>query len=207
MSPRGYKYEPSQEDTGPSQPVVTSKEKSQDPIVIMSETDAYIHERMKSQPKSIEEIKIVERRPEGEHSLSLPKELLKFKGQFAFRWLNKKKQAIDRALDVVGWNLVNRAIFNDVSDHLFTANGVIERGDAILAFMPEKQAQIIRKAPGELSRERVKNLPVQDLKKWEDRGEKYYKPDLGSAESESDVDFAKGNRGIVVQPDVATIEE
>ena len=205
MSPRGYKYEPSEEGAE-SQPVV-EKEKSSEPLVIMSETDAYIHERLKSQPKSFGDVKVIERFEEGQHVLSLPKELKEFKGKYSFRWLNKNKRAIDRALDVIGWNLVNRSIFSKLPDHLFTANGVIERGDAILAFMPEKQAEFIRRRPGEISRERVKNLPVQDLKKWEDRGEKYYKPDLGSAESESDKDYAKGNRGIVVQPDVATIEE
>jgi hypothetical protein len=191
------------------EPVSVAKEPVKDPMVIMSDTDAYIHERLKSQPKTLKEaeVKVIHSHKEGDHVLSLPKEIEQHRKKFAFRWLNKKKRAIDHALDVVGWSLVNRAAFNTLPDYLFSANGVIERGDAILAFMPEKQAAIIRKRPGEISRERVKNLPVQELKKWEDRGDKYYKPDLGSAESDSDSEYAKGNRGIVVQPDAVQIEE
>lgn len=202
---------------GLSEPKVDSKTESKvststekvAPMVIMSETDAYIHERLKSQPKTLSEVEVKYDGPRSDatHLLQLPKELEEYKKKFAFRWLNKRKQAIDRALDVIGWNLVNRAIFNKLPDHLFTANGVIERGDAILAFMPQEHAEVIRKRPGELSRERVKNLPFQDLKKWEDRGEKYYKPDLGSAEAESDTEYAKGNKGITIQPDAVTIEE
>ena len=177
------------------------------PLVIMSEMDAYVHERLKSQPQTLEDIKIKDRIPEGQHALSLPVEIKKYGDKFSFRWLSKNKRSIDRALDVIGWTLVNRTLFTDIPDHLFTANGVIERGDAILAFMPAKQAERIRNLPGEKSRERVKNLLVQDLKKWTDKGEQYYKPDLGSAEADDDKSYAKGNRGMFVQPDVETIEE
>lgn len=189
--------------------VRTPDRESNKPMVIMSETDAYIHERLKSQPQTLSEVEVKAsfNNIDPTHILQLPKELESYKKKFAFRWLNKKKQSIDRALDVIGWNLVQRVLFNKLPDHLFTANGVIERGDAILAFMPEERAAVIRKRPGELSRERVRNLPFQDLKKWEDRGEKYYKPDLGSAEAESDAEYAKGNKGVVVQPDAMKIED
>ena len=179
------------------------------PIVITSGIDAYIHERVKSQPQTLEEVQIKSDREfsEAGHALKLPVEVEKYQDKYGFRWLNKRKQALDRALDVVGWTLVHRVFFNELPEHLFSANGVIERGDAILAFMPLKRAIELRKKPGELSRERVRNLPVQDLKKWKDRGEKYFKPDLGSAESDSDTEYAKGNKGMVVQPDAIAIEE
>lgn len=181
----------------------STQETETKPMVLVSEIDAYVHERLKSQPKTLKEveIKVVNERKEGSHILVLPRELDSYKKKFCFRWLNKKKRSLDNAIDVIGWNLVQRVLFPELPDFLFTANGVIERGDAILAFMPEKQASIIRKRPSELSRERVKSLPVQDLKKWQDRAENEYKPDYGSAAAEDDSEYAKGNRGIVVQVD------
>ena len=187
-----------------SEPVKQAE--SQGPMVLVSEMDAYVHERLKSQPKTFEEISIKsdKERSEGGHVLRLPDEILKYQPKFSFRWLNKKKRSIDNALDVIGWSLVNKVLFKDLPNHLFTANGVIERGYAILAFMPQQHAERIRKRPGELSRERVKETPVQDLKRWKDRGDRYYKPDLGSAESEDDSEYSKGNKGLVVQLDEKT---
>lgn len=172
--------------------------KESSPLILVSETDAYIHERMKSQPKSLDEIdiKIKENWEERGHILKLPTELEKYCKEYAFRWINKKKRSIDHAIDVIGWSFVNRVIFKELPKYLFTANGSIERGDAILAFMPLKKAIQIRLRPADISRERVRNTPVQDLRHWEDRGENYYKPDLGAAENDNEKP-----RGIVVTPD------
>lgn len=177
--------------------------------VLVSETDAYIHERMKSQPQTEDEIQVKFDRineDTSEHILSLP-EYFKDKkfDKYSFRWLNKKKRSIDRALDVIGWTLVSRAhsIFLDGPKHLFTANGSIERGDAILAFIPRAQAERIRLRPAEISRERVKSIPAQELRNWKDRGhEDHYKPDLKDAEQESE-----HSRGLVITPDDETKEE
>ena len=158
------------------------------PVVLLSETDAYLHERMKEQPKSDEEVnlKVMQDFENKGHILSLPKDLEVFCKDYSFRWINKKKRAIDHALDVIGWSFVNRVMFKTLPKHLFTANGSIERGDAILAFMPRKRAEEIRLRPAQISRERVRNTPVQDLRRWEDRGENYYKPDLGAAEDDNE---------------------
>jgi hypothetical protein len=51
---------------------------------------------------------------------------------------------------------VNKWYFPDLPNHLFTANGSIERGDNILAFMSRARAEEIRKRPAELSRNAVK---------------------------------------------------
>ena len=165
--------------------VVAEPEQSS-PVYLGSEIDAYVHERVKGQPKNLEEIQIKasdeERRP---NVLALPRELEKHAKDFSFRWINKKKRSIDNALDVIGWTLVTRNFFNDLQKHVWGPNGVIERGDAILAFMTRKQAEKIRLRPAEISRERVNNTPVQDLRKWKDRGEKYYKPDLAAAEDDN----------------------
>lgn len=164
-----------------------SPESSSTPVYLGSEMDAYIHERVKSQPKSLEEIQVKSSEDAKRPSiLALPKELEKHGKEYSFRWINKKKRSIDNALDVIGWTFVTRNFFNDLPKHLFTANGVIERGDAILAFMPQKMAERIRLRPAEISRERVLNTPVQDLRKWKDRGDKYYKPDLSAAESDNE---------------------
>ena len=169
------------------------------PVVLMSGIDLHIHDRMKSQPRRFEDISVkeVDFKTEGQHRLQLSKDIetAMLKRNVTPRWLLKKKQAIDYALDVVGWTLVNKVYFPELSDHHFTANGSIEAGDSILAFMPIERAQIIRERPAKLSRERVNNIPAQDLDKWEQRSEHHYKPDAGSETS------GDKPRGIVVQPD------
>ena len=189
-----------------AKPVPTPKVESQaldtyqKPIVVLSDVDAYIHERMKGQPKTLEDVIVKDRVvEEGVNRLALPREIKEFEDKFIFRWLNKKKQAIDRACDVVGWTLVNRFYFKRLPDHLFTANGSIERGDTILAFIPLKRGMELREIPGKTSRDRVNNLPLQDLKNWKDRGyEHHYKPAL---EEERDGAAVKPGRGITIQPD------
>lgn len=169
------------------QTVVAQPEQST-PVYLGSEIDAYVHERVKGQPKTLEEVRVKfvesEKRPS---ILALPKDLEKFCKEYSFRWINKKKRAIDNALDNIGWTLVTRNFFNDLPKHVWGPNGVIERGDAILAFMPQDKAMKIRLRPAEISRERVTNTPVQDLRKWKDRGEQYYKPDIGAAEDDSEI--------------------
>jgi len=178
------------------------------PVVLISEMDAYIMERQKSQPKTLEaiETKIERDWDKPKHALELPEDFKEHEKKFAFRWLNKKKRSIDHAIDVIGWNFVNRTLFPSLPKHLFTANGSIERGDAILSFMPLKRAEELRLKPAKLSRERVRNTPVQRLDRWEQRGENQYKPDLGSSEGESDAEYAKSNRGIVRVPDTDIVE-
>lgn len=129
------------------------------PQVLVSHTDAYIYDRLKGQPQSLQEVEqeIVVKKKEGIHQLSLPKELDEFQERFAFYWIYKNKKAIDRACDVRGWKLVSRVYFPDLPTYLFTINGVIERGDNILGFMPKKQAEELRQAPGRLSSEIVKS--------------------------------------------------
>lgn len=123
------------------------------PQVLVSSTDAYIFDRMKGQPKSLADIdvQIVTERKPGQHRLSLPNELLPYDDKYTFRWVYKAKRAIDEACDVKGWVLANRFYFPDLPNHLFTANGSIERGDNILAFMSKKKAEELRKRPAELS--------------------------------------------------------
>ena len=167
------------------QPVQEVKQESQ-PLIITSDTDAYLIERQKSAPKSLGEIEVKSvDASHDRHPLTLPREveLLFKKRSFVARWINKDKRMIDRALDIRGWNLVNRTYFPELSKHLFSANGCIERGDAILGFMPLKQAEALREIPRQRSNERVKNLPIE---KWKDGGESYYKPDLG-AEKDGEV--------------------
>ena len=124
------------------------------PRVLLSNADAYVHDRMKGQPKTLDEvdIKVIDKEGlEGKHRLSLPEELEPFKSKYGFRWLFKNKQAIDYACDVRGWVLVNRTYFPDLPRHLFTVSGSIERGDSILSFIPREKAIEILKEPGEKS--------------------------------------------------------
>lgn len=151
-------------------------------LIAANKEDVYVAQLAASQPDTLEEAEdrdiIVK---EGNHRLTLPDEvqtMFKKRG-YAPRWIFKDKRALDHAVKQRGWNLVTRVYFPDLPDHLFSATGVIEQGDSILGFMPEKKAKELRTAPGLRSMERVKNLPIE---KWKDdpSGERYYKPDLSS---------------------------
>lgn len=168
----------------------------------VTENDAYIQDLITSGPKSVDEIVVRDYTEQsGRHRLSLPIALDKKYGQkYAFRWVNKKKQAIDHAVFNRRWVIVNRMLFSDMPKVLFTANGTIENGDLILCFMPMAEAERLRRQPGELSRQRVKDLPME---KWKNAGEDspFYKPKAGQEERDGEI-VQSG-----IQPDVEqTIE-
>ncbi len=210
MSPKGYKYEASGE-AAETPEVPTKQEMKETPspetpqtFVVKTELDAYINERLQTQPRTLEEIEVREIRPpqDGTHALTLPKEIkdaLTARGLTAF-WINKKKKAIDRALNDRGWTLFNRVYFPGLSKHLFTANGTVEAGDSILGFMPARNAEILRRLPGKLSQERIKSLPMERFK--DSAGEEkigYYKP---TYEGEREGEMVKTGRGLFAQPDL-----
>ena len=170
-------------------------------VIIRTEIDAYISDRMKGGPQSPGEIMVRDYVPlEGRHRMSLPVEMeRKYGKKYAFRWVNKKKEWIDRALDVRRWMIVNRTLFVDMPKALFTANGTIENGDTILCFMPMEAAERLRREPGEISRQRVKDLPME---KWKNGGEAspFYKPTLGQEEKDGEV------INVGIQPDLTEQE-
>lgn len=141
-------------------PVISEKpaEKAT-PTVLLSQADAYVHERIKSQPKTREEIdvKLEEKFDINHHRLTLPKELDQFMKKYAFHWIFKKEQSISEACDVKGWVLVNRTHFPELPNHLFSVTGSIERGDLILGFMRIERAEKMRKEVGVRSAEAVKS--------------------------------------------------
>ena len=151
-------------------------------LIAANQTDVYVAQLAAGQPETLLE---AESRDifvgEGSHRLTLPKEIKEFfaRKNYAPRWIFKDKRALDHAIKQRGWNLVTRVYFPELPDELFSATGVIENGDAILGFMPERKAYKLRTEPGLQSMERVKNLPIE---KWKDdpSGERYYKPDLSS---------------------------
>lgn len=135
------------------EPVIEAQERPT--LQMMSEEDSYIADRMKSQPKTLDEVLSVKekRYAPGEHRLTLPKEFKSYESKFGFRWLNKKKRAIDEGI-IKGWVIVNRTLFPEVArkaKHLFSTSGAVEKGDCILAFMSKDVAMQIRKAPGQKS--------------------------------------------------------
>lgn len=163
-------YKPEQEEVKPQT------------FVIKTEMDAYINEVMQTQPKSLDDIKIVESTDAPTNRIALAKDIqeaLSKKG-LTPRWINKDKKMIDRAIHIRGWLIVNKIYFPDIKKYHFTANGTIENGDSILGFMPSERADKLRRRPGEISQERIKNLPIDKYKG--DQGEKigYYKPALTS---------------------------
>lgn len=130
--------------------------------VLRSEFDAFIYDRFKSQPKTMEEVeaKVVSKPADGLHNLSINEELKPYTKKFAFCWIYKKKRAVDEACTLGHWVLCNKTHFPDVADkypHIFSANGAIERGDNILAFRTTAIDELMRKAPGLDSAQRIKD--------------------------------------------------
>ena len=186
MSPNPKVKEESVEKETVVQATPVATEQESKPFVIKTELDAYITERVKGQPSSLAEVvaKVEPRTQVGR--LSLPDELEKVsydctvmnpsckfhlwgfdeerrkwdytnRGQFIFRWLTKNKRALDEALDVREWVIVNRQLFPQLPKYLVSANGIVERGSAILAFMAVEKALRLRRAPVEKSKERVQS--------------------------------------------------
>lgn len=159
FTPRKRENEPKEEkvEAKVRQQVETPERTERTERVLLSTADAYIHDRLQSQPKNLDEIdvKVVDNE-EHKHRLSLPDELVSYEKKYGFRWLFKHKQAIDYACDVRGWLLVNRTHFSELPSHCFSVSGSIERGDSILAFMPIEKAELIRREPGEKSRAVIK---------------------------------------------------
>ena len=167
-------------------------------VTILSELDSYIAERMKGQPTRVEEavakVESLSDRPR--HRLQLPDffEALsadnKAKaGPYIFRWTLKKKQAIDRDLNR-GWILTNRSYFPSAPRYLFTANGGIEVGDALLMFMPARKALLLREAPARISQERLRGQmthtsPDYVLMSGDKHNEHIYQPQLGPEAAET----------------------
>lgn len=164
------------------------KQTESNPIIIKTEIDAYISEIIKGGPQTPEEIQVRDYSvTNGKHRLSLPDSIEKKYGKkYAFRWINKNKAWIDRAITIRRWLIVNRTLFPDMPKHLFTANGTIENGDTILGFMPIAEAERLRQEPRDKSTNLVKDLPME---KWKGKGEDspYYKPDLGSSEKDGEM--------------------
>lgn len=178
-------------------------------FVVKTEIDAYINERLINQPKKFDEIKIKDLKDDSDttHLLTLPKDIkdaLDKKGMVPY-WINKKKKALDHAIDQRGWVIFNRVLFPNISKHNFTANGTVEVGDCILGFMPAKNAEILRKRPGLKSQEMIKNLPIEAYKNSKGN-EKigYYKP---AYTAEPDGEMARREAGLFAQPDAANVNE
>lgn len=182
----------------------TSKVTLPEPQIVrqVTENDAYIADLIQAGPKTADEVVIRSyEEVNGKHRLSLPNEIeRKYGKKYAFRWVNKKKQSIDHAVYNRRWVIVNRILFSDMPKQYFTANGTIENGDLILCFMPMAEAERLRRAPGELSMQRVKDLPME---KWKNAGEDspFYKPKPGQEERDGEI-VQSG-----IQPDVEQTNE
>ena len=178
-------------------------------VTQLSELDSYILQRQREQPRTLEgveqRVEVLERKARERHRLTLPDffEALSYDhggdthGPYVFRWLFKDKRAIDRALNVIGWTLVNQTYFPGAPRHLFTANGGIEVGDSILAFMPARQALAIRVEPAKKSQERLASRVTQVeqdyvLMTGNPKDERVYKPELGAEAAEEAVAPAGG---------------
>jgi len=138
--------------------VPVQPEKQVQNIMVHSEVDSMVLDRLKSQPKTLEEIdvEVLERPKDGMHKLTLPVELEEYTKKYAFCWIFKRKQSIDEACDQRHYKLTNRTYFPEVPDHVFSARGVIERGDNVLAFRPMHIEVEMRKVPGLESTQRIK---------------------------------------------------
>ena len=171
--------------------VVTEEPKKENTVVVqVSELDSQIQDRLKSQPQSLSEIDVKSTlKDQGMHLLSLPKELEPYSKDYAFYWVGKDKRKIDRALDVRGWVIVNRALFPTLPKHLFSISGAMERGDAVLCCMSKKKAEQLRKAP------QVRSAEL--LKATLDKPKNH--PDMYEAKLSTDEENEENPKGFVVE--------
>ena len=189
------KKEPVKEET--IKPIIQTTEPAQAPVLqVLAEEDAYIADRMKSQPKTLDEVLLVKEKKylPGEHRLSLPKEFKPYEDRFVFRWLNKKKRAIDEAI-IKGWVIVNRLLFPDVAkkaSHLFSTSGAVEKGDAILSFMNKEVALSIRRAPGEKSSAYLKAQLSKGEQKLAEGQSGFYKPEDTTEKEDAGIEAGGG---------------
>jgi hypothetical protein len=164
-------------------------------LQMLAEDDRYIVDRMKSQPKTLDDVLMVKERryAPGEHRLTLPKEFKAYEDKLSFRWLNKKKRSIDDAI-IKGWIIVNKTIFPEVakkSKYLFSTSGAIERGDAVLACIKKEIAESIRKAPGLKSTAYLKNNLNKGTQPLQKGQSGFYKPE-DTTEKEDDSGVGQG---------------
>ena len=202
-------------------------ERTTQTTLIMTELDTKIHELLKSQPQTPEEVSAQPRPVDapGRHRLSLPDyfERLSYDcthgdscrqhqkerstvrinqadiprvtvmnpGKYVFRWLLKRDLALDTAINVQNWLLVNRTFseFVEAPKHLFGIHGAHECGDAVLAFMTVESALRIRLKPGDLSRERLHGqlTPVKKgrvLMTGNPQREEIHEPSWGNEDTE-----------------------
>lgn len=177
MIPETKKPDPLKEEEKIFQP--------QEPPVLqmLSDEDAYIADKMKAQPQTLDEVLMVKEKKyaPGEHRLSLPKPFKVYEDRFTFRWINKHKRAVDDA-NIKGWVIVNRRNFSDVAKdpenkHLFSTSGAVEKGDAILCFMAKAIAEQIRRAPGEKSSAYLQAQLAKGTEKLPEGQSGFYKPE------------------------------
>jgi len=158
-------------------------------LTMLSQDDAYIQDRVKSQPKSLDEVFAVKERKyvPGEHRLTLPHEFDPYKTKFQFRWIFKRKRAIDEAINK-GWVIVNRVLFPEIAKdkkYLFSTSGAVERGDEVLAIMAKHVAEGLAKKPGEKSRDLV-NSHLEKGKAPVPKGKSgFYRPDTTQEDQEA----------------------
>lgn len=175
--------------------VIQEKEDNTPILQVLAEEDRYIADRMKSQPKTLDEILTVKekRYAPGEHRLTLPKEFKSYEDKLAFRWLNKKKRSLDDAI-IKGWVVVNKTIFPDIakkSKYLFSTSGAVEKGDAILACIKKEIAESIRKAPGLKSSAYLNNQLNKGTTPLPKGQSGFYKPEA-TAEKEDETGVGQG---------------
>lgn len=174
---------------------IQEKEDATPILQVLAEEDRYIADRMKSQPKTLDEVLMVKekRYAPGEHRLTLPKEFKVYEDRLAFRWLNKKKRSLDDAI-IKGWIVVNKTIFPEVAKkakYLFSTSGAVERGDAILACIKKEIAESIRKAPGIKSSAYLKNQLNKGTTPLPKGQSGFYKPE-DTTEKEDDSGVGQG---------------
>jgi len=155
QEPEPLTFQPEPEKEIPTSPKEVKEEKNV--AVVLSEDNAYIHDVLKAQPRSLKDVRVdfVRSEDPNKHRLSLPPEFEKYEKRYTFRWIYKNRRAISEAVQNKGWLLVNRTYFPEVPDYLFTSNGICERGDGILGFIPRKVAEQMRQASIDASREMV----------------------------------------------------
>jgi hypothetical protein len=129
------------------------------PQIVMSNTDAELSDIIASQSAEFDI-----RDPKTYNPFDIPEECkVRSDKDYRYRWVSKDKRMIERAM-YKGWKICNKMNSPYIPSRLFGLHGAVEKLGHLLAFIPLKKAEDMRKESGDKSREAVK-LYTEDIKK------------------------------------------
>lgn len=155
---------------------------SPQPAQVLSQTDTFVSDLVKEQPKSDAELKSVTDLKMRD-ILELPEECKELhRVKYRYKWLAKNKN-LEATLRSSIWTLCTRDNSPYIKSYRFKSHGAVEQAGMLLAYAPEDLGKMREEAPAKKSADLVKHY-TEDLAKQEERG--FYQPDQSEGTHEGD---------------------